>query len=195
MSESQEGEASNDTRRRSLSEPATGSDSSEQRDGMITLTFSENSIFNTIISSTNDDHVIMYEVSTPQKFTNRVTTIHRLDSTSGQRVFAAEIEWNVVSKHSRVRLGWQNCEWMEAKDWLQKAGKWGSKDRSFTAVDGARYRWHRRWPKFRLTVDEEGDKEYLAVFREPKRNALLKITAMPTLRIYPEVIPSLDYIL
>ncbi|KAG8874617.1 hypothetical protein FRB97_005784, partial [Tulasnella sp. 331] len=124
----------------------------------------------------------MYEVSTPQKYTNRVTTIYRLDSASGERTFAGEVEWKAIPTRTRARVGWQTCEWMLVKDWLENPKGWTSKERAFIGANGARYRWHRKWMQYRLTVDEDGDKDYLAVFREPKRNALLQITVMPSLQ-------------
>ncbi|KAG8844289.1 hypothetical protein FRB96_003225 [Tulasnella sp. 330] len=157
MSKRVEEEASTETLRRSLSSPGTGSDASGH-DGMIKLRFSQNSVFNTIISSAEDDHAIMYEVLTPQKYTNRVTTIYRLDSASGGKIFVGEIEWKAIPSRMMVRLGEPTSE------------------------------------SILMTVDDDGDNESLAIFREAKRNALLKIIEPATLRVYPDVLPDLDRI-
>ncbi|KAG8947426.1 hypothetical protein FRC04_010746 [Tulasnella sp. 424] len=87
-------------------------------DDMIRLNWTRNNVFNTIISS--EDNEIMYEVSTPNRYAikGRVTTISKMDKSSGQKVFAGEIAWKALRGRTLVRIGWQNCEWMQVQNWL-----------------------------------------------------------------------------
>ncbi|KAG9048366.1 hypothetical protein FS837_000169 [Tulasnella sp. UAMH 9824] len=87
-------------------------------DDMIRLNFSKNSVYNTIISS--EDNEIMYEVSTPNiwSFTKSVTTVMKLEKTSEQKVFVGEIGWRGLHHRIVVRIGSQNIEWLLAKVWL-----------------------------------------------------------------------------
>lgn len=82
---------------------------------MVKLSFSKNSVYNTVISS--EDHDIMYKVTTPNRFLDRVTSIYRMDRASGQAQFAGEIAWKTLDP--QVRIGWQNCEWMPVRQWLR----------------------------------------------------------------------------
>ncbi|KAG9039109.1 hypothetical protein FRB95_012820 [Tulasnella sp. JGI-2019a] len=182
--------------RRSGSLSRIGSDSSGSLDNLtIILKFSENSVFNSIISSPDND--IMYEVSTPNKLFNRVSTTFRLDPTRGERTLSGEVEWASVPIRTRVRIGFQTLEWMLVNDWLENLGGWTSASRAFVGANGARYRWKRKFREFHLTADEDSSSKppTFAIFREPKRNALLKVTEMPTIRVSPEALPSLDHII
>ncbi|KAG9014735.1 hypothetical protein FRB94_010582 [Tulasnella sp. JGI-2019a] len=157
----------------------------------------------------------MYEVSTPNKLFNRVSTTFRLDPTRGERTLAGEVEWASVPIRTRVRIGFQTLEWMLVNDWLENLGGWTSASRAFVGANGARYRWKRKFREFhvrrssfirikghhshisQLTADEDSSSKppTFAIFREPKRNALLKVTEMPTIRVSPEALPSLDHII
>ncbi|KAG9043051.1 hypothetical protein FS837_010104 [Tulasnella sp. UAMH 9824] len=95
--------------------------------------------YNTIISS--EDNEIMYEVLTPNSFINRVTTITRLDKSSGEKVFAGEIAWKATQNRTMVRVGWQSCEWILAHDGWLKNTKGISRAKTFSAGQGAQYRW------------------------------------------------------
>ncbi|KAG8900153.1 hypothetical protein FRC01_010254, partial [Tulasnella sp. 417] len=109
-------------------------------DDMIRLNWTRNSSSNIVISS--EDNEIMYEISSPNLFTNRVTTITRLDKSSGEKVFAGEIAWKALQIQNQVRIGWQNCEWMLAREWLNEPNNKGiSTARTFTGAQGAKYRW------------------------------------------------------
>ncbi|KAG8939868.1 hypothetical protein FRC04_005836 [Tulasnella sp. 424] len=112
-------------------------------DDMIRLNFSRNSVFNTIISS--EDNEIMYQVSTPNvwSLTKSVTTITKFDKSSEQKVFVGEIAWKVLNHRIQVRIGWQNCEWMPAWEWL-KNPKGISTAKTFAAEQGIQYRWKLR---------------------------------------------------
>ncbi|KAG9014733.1 hypothetical protein FRB94_010580 [Tulasnella sp. JGI-2019a] len=161
----------------------------------VILKFTNNSVFNTVISSPDND--IMYKVSTPNIYFNSVTTINRVDSASGEMTFAGEVGWKAWYPNTRIRIGW-NCEWIREGEWLELVKGWLSKTRGFRGANGAKYRWKRRWTGFRLTgdVDDEDNKiPALAIFQTAKYNALLKITEPATLLISPEVLPSLDYII
>ncbi|KAG8900178.1 hypothetical protein FRC01_010246 [Tulasnella sp. 417] len=109
-------------------------------DDMIRLNWTRNSSSNIVISSEDND--IMYEISSPNLFTNRVTTITRLDKSSGEKVFAGEIAWKALQIQTQVRTGWQNCEWMLAREWLNEPNNKGiSTARTFTGAQGVKYRW------------------------------------------------------
>ncbi|KAG9014734.1 hypothetical protein FRB94_010581 [Tulasnella sp. JGI-2019a] len=125
--------------RRSGSLPRMASDSSGFSNSLaIVLKFSENRIFNSVISS--PDNEIMYEISTPNKVFNRVSTVFRLDQARGERTLVGEAEWSPVTMRSRIRVGFQSLEWMLVNDWLVNPGGWASKARAFTGANGARYR-------------------------------------------------------
>ncbi|KAG9017869.1 hypothetical protein FRB93_004680 [Tulasnella sp. JGI-2019a] len=87
----------------------------------VILKFTDDSIFNTVVSSPDND--IMYKVSTPNKFFNSVTTINRLDSASGEIKLAGEVDWKVWPPNTRIRIGW-NCEWIREGDWLEQVKGW-----------------------------------------------------------------------
>ncbi|KAG8937063.1 hypothetical protein FRC00_007238 [Tulasnella sp. 408] len=112
-------------------------------DDMIRLNFSRNSVYNTIISS--EDNEIMYEVSTPNiwSFTKSVTTVMKLDKTSEQKMFVGEIGWRGLHHRIVVRIGSQNIEWLLAKVWLTNS-KGISTAKTFDASQGVRYRWKTR---------------------------------------------------
>ncbi|KAG9005566.1 hypothetical protein FRB94_001425 [Tulasnella sp. JGI-2019a] len=136
MSEPDEGTES----RRSGSLPRTGSDASGSLDNNLTITlnFSQNSVFNAVISS--PDNEIMYEVSTKNKYFNRVSTTFRMDPSRGERVVVGEVEWATNPTRTRVRVGFQTSEWMLVNDWFEKRGGWTSGVRAFACVNGTKYR-------------------------------------------------------
>ncbi|KAG9043052.1 hypothetical protein FS837_010105 [Tulasnella sp. UAMH 9824] len=162
-------------------------------DDMIRLNWTRNSVYNTIISS--EDNEIMYEVSTPNVFsiTKRLTTVTRLDKSSGRRVFAGEIAWKALQMQTEVRVGWQNCEWILAREWL-KNPKGISTAKTFTATQGTQYRWKFRNLKYHLTSPDdppEGRNPSLAIFDCP----FLKGLRPAHLEVSSSVLHSLDYIL
>ncbi|KAG9005565.1 hypothetical protein FRB94_001424 [Tulasnella sp. JGI-2019a] len=184
--------------RRSGSLPRTGSDSSGSSNNNLTITlrFSRNSVFNVVISS--PDNEIMYEVSTNNKYVNQVTTTFRMDPARGERTLVGEVDWTSSHTRARVRVGFQTLEWMLVNEWLENPGGWTEAARVFTCSNGAKYRWKRKkLQEFHLTEDEDSDNKppTLAIFREPKRNALLKIIEPATFRICPGLLPNLDHII
>ncbi|KAG9012245.1 hypothetical protein FRB90_006741 [Tulasnella sp. 427] len=116
---------------------------------MIRLNFTKNSVYNTLISSEEND--IMYEVSTPNVFSinNRVTTLSKFDKSSGQKVFAGEIAWKALRSRTEVRIGWQDCEWTKAQEWLNNPSGI-STAKTFTDAQGLQYRWKLRKLKFHV---------------------------------------------
>ncbi|KAG9018821.1 hypothetical protein FRB90_009291 [Tulasnella sp. 427] len=148
-------------------EPTTPSTNDEYpiANDMIRLNFSKNSVFNTVISST--DNEIIYEVSTPNVWSvGRVTTIWRMDKSLGEKTFVGEVAWKALKGRTKVRVGWQTCEWMEVNDWFTDR-KGISTARTFTAAQGVKYRWKIRKFKLHLTSAEspsEGPSPALAIF-------------------------------
>ncbi|KAG8900179.1 hypothetical protein FRC01_010247 [Tulasnella sp. 417] len=130
--------------------PETSSSSAAPiADDMIRLNWTRNSVYNTIISS--EDNEIMYEVTTANLYsiTKRLTTVTRLDKASGKKVFAGEIAWKALQIRTEVRVGWQNCEWILAQEWL-KNSKGISTAKTFTAAQGTQYRWKFRDLKYHV---------------------------------------------
>ncbi|KIO31253.1 hypothetical protein M407DRAFT_19865 [Tulasnella calospora MUT 4182] len=171
----------------------SGSSAAPTADDMVRLNWTRNSVYNTIISS--EDNEIMYEVSTPNIFslTKRLTTITRMDKSSGQKVFAGEIAWKATQNRAQVRVGWQNCEWTLAQEWL-KNPKGISTAKTFTAAQGAQYRWKLRNLKYHLTCPEdpeEGRNPSLAIFNCP----FLKGLSPAYLEVSSSALHNLDYIL
>lgn len=161
---------------------------------MIRLNFSRDSVYNTVISS--EDNEIMYEVSTPNVWSltkSAITTIMKLDKTSEQKMFVGEIEWRGLHHRIVVRIGSQNCEWLLAKVWLTNS-KGISTAKTFDAAQGVRYRWKLRKLEYHLTAPEsppEGRSPSLAIFHSPIISSL-----GPTyLEVSSSVLQDLDHIL
>lgn len=108
----------------SLSGETAASSSTDGSSDIITLLFSKNSVFNTVISSS--DNEVMYDVVTPKKLYNKATIVHRLDRGSGERRFAGEIVWKPLGDW-QVRMGWQHCEWVPVRKWLKSAHGYASR--------------------------------------------------------------------
>ncbi|KAG9018820.1 hypothetical protein FRB90_009290 [Tulasnella sp. 427] len=172
-------------------EPTTSSAENEYpiANDMIRLNFSKDSVFNTIISSA--DNEIIYEVSTPKEWTlNRVTSIWKMDKSLEEKVFVGEVAWKALKDRTKVRVGWQTCEWMEANDWFTDK-KGISIARTFTAAQGVKYRWKNRKLRLHLTSAEsplERPSPSLAIFHTTFFNGAY-------LEISSSVLRDLDHIL
>ncbi|KAG8908612.1 hypothetical protein FRB99_004900 [Tulasnella sp. 403] len=158
---------------------------------MVKLTFSKNSVWNTVIAS--PDHEILYEVTTQNKYVSRVTTITRLDRRSGEKVFAGEIAWKALEP--LVRVGWQNCEWLPIRNWLANNKGNLTSAKSFTDGHGTKFRWKTRDWCLHLTPDDGVSKRTLAIFHEPKRDKLLRIREPAYLEVSPEISKTLDSVI
>ncbi|KAG8970396.1 hypothetical protein FRC03_008593 [Tulasnella sp. 419] len=159
----------------------------------IKLSFTRNSVWNTIISSS--DHEIMYEVSTPNRIFNSVTTITRLDKWSGERKYVGEIAWKAFKP--LVRIG-RDGDLMPVSQFLVNGKSKLSSARSFVGKYGLRYRWKIRKFTLLMCSDDQDDSSKgqpaLVTFHTPDRKNL-KVVEPARLLVSPTVLPSLDPII
>ncbi|KAG9042111.1 hypothetical protein FS837_011343 [Tulasnella sp. UAMH 9824] len=99
-------------------------------DEMIRLNWNRNSIRNVVISSEDND--IMYEVTTPNAVThtNRVTTLTKLEWSTGKKTVAGEIAWKAMRSHAEVRFGSDDGQWVLADEWLKSSNVFSTNMRS-----------------------------------------------------------------
>ncbi|KAG9012244.1 hypothetical protein FRB90_006740 [Tulasnella sp. 427] len=138
-------------------------------DNMIRLNFTKNSVYNTIISSENND--IIYEITTPGIFSNadRVTAIFKCDRLSEKKMLVAEISWKAMRSRTAIRLGGPTFEWVPVREWLVDS-KGISATKTFTTAEGTQYCWKIRNLKRHLTKlgnASEGPNPSLAILHYP----------------------------
>ncbi|KAG9018819.1 hypothetical protein FRB90_009289 [Tulasnella sp. 427] len=176
-----------------MESPIPSSNEAPVANDMIRLNFSRNSVFNTVISS--EDNEIIYQVSTPntKSIGNKMTSIWRMDKELQQRVFVAEVAWKFLTGKAQVKMGWEACDWMLVKKWLANS-KGISSVKTFTTKQGVKYRWKLRKLQFHMTVDEagsEGRSPSLAIFHAP----LVKGFGPAYLEVSAGVLRDLDCIM